>query len=87
VRIVPNLVLTAMLYDYAVLVTGSFLAYRGAPAWCIVITAMLLSLPRIALDRAQRQLSTMTVATAANALLFAAAAYAIGRGIAWLLGA
>ena len=76
-----------VLYDYLILLTGSFLGYREAPAWCIVITAMLLSLPRIALDSVRRQLSTVSVLTAANALLLAASTHAVGRGVAWLLGA
>jgi energy-converting hydrogenase Eha subunit A len=50
-----------MFYDYAILVAGSFLAYRGAPAWSIVVVAMLLSLPRIAVDRAQRHRLTKSM--------------------------
>ena len=71
---------------WLVFMLGSTLGYRGAGlVGAVVIVAMLLSLPRLVREPEARTLSLMTAVSAANALLFAGAAYAIGRGIAWLL--
>jgi hypothetical protein len=65
---------------------GSTLGYRGAaPVWAVAIVATLLTLPRLATETEARTLSLTTAVSAANALLFAGAAYVVGRVIAWLL--
>jgi hypothetical protein len=74
-----------MLYEYMILLTGSFLAYRGAPVWIVVVAAMLLSLPRVIRDQQAGSLSLTTAVSAANALLFASASFGIGRVVASLL--
>ena len=76
-----------MIYEYMILLTGSFLGYKGAPTWIIVVSAMLLTLPRFVKDQQAGALSATTALSAANALLFAAASFGIGRGVAWLLAA
>jgi len=76
-----------MIYEYMILLTGSFLGYKGAPTWIIVVSAMLLTLPPFVKDQQAGALSATTALSAANALLFAAASFGIGRGVAWLLAA
>jgi hypothetical protein len=74
------------MYEYLLLLTASWLGYRGASAVTIVLVAMLLTLPRLAKDQIGKELSVATVMAAANALMFAALAYAVGLGVASLLG-
>jgi hypothetical protein len=74
-----------MMYEYMVLLTGSFLAYRGAPAWVVIISAMLLSLPRVVKDQQAGTLSLTTALGAVNSLFFAAISFGVGRLVARLL--
>jgi hypothetical protein len=77
-----------MLYEYVLLLTCSFLAYKGAGAGAFVIiigTAMLLSLPRVIKDQQAGTLSLTTAVSAANSLLFAAMSFGAGRLVSWLL--
>ena len=70
---------------WLIFLLGGVLGYRSAePLLAIVIISMLLTLPRFVKDQGARTLSFMTVVSAANALIFATAAYAVGRGVAWL---
>lgn len=75
-----------MIYEYMILLTGSFLGYKGAPAWIVVVSAaMLLTLPRLVKDRQADALSMTTALSAANAMLFSVASFMIGRAVGWLL--
>jgi hypothetical protein len=71
---------------WLVFALGTTLGYRGAePVIAVLVVAMLLTLPRFVKVPEARTLSLVTVMTGLNAVLFASAAYATGRGIAWLL--
>jgi hypothetical protein len=74
------------LYSYVILAAGGILGYRGAePALgAIVLLASLLTLPVVLKGRGQETLALTALASAVNALLFAAIAYGMGRGIAWV---
>ena len=78
-----------MFYSYLILLADCLLGYKGAgPAMAVVIvTAMLLTLPTFAKDRRAQALTLTGALSAANALLFASLVYAIGRGVALLVGA
>jgi hypothetical protein len=73
-----------ILYTYLVLFGASLLAFHDAPLWAaIILPAMLLGLPSMR-DRGKRLPGIHMAATAANALIFASVAYAMGRGVAVL---
>ena len=76
-----------MLYAYLILLVGSLASYHGAPTWSVVLIAMLLTLPTVGKYRGERALTMGTVASAANALIFALVSFGIGRGVALILGA
>ena len=73
------------MYEYLLLLTASWLAYRGAPASVIILVGLLLSLPRVVRDHTAGELSLTTAVLTANAIIFATAAYFTGVGIALLL--
>jgi hypothetical protein len=70
---------------WLVFMLGGTLGYRGTePILAIFVVTTLLTLPRLVRDGGARALSLTMVISGANALIFAGAAYAIGRGLAWL---
>jgi hypothetical protein len=76
------------MYEWLVLMLGSALGYRGVePVTAVAITAVLLvffaARRNVAGPAATITLALMT----ANAALFGAASYLLGRGIAWILAA
>ena len=73
-------------YSYAVLLIGSLLGYRGVHPMAVLFIAMLLCLPVVAKERGTQVISLTGALSVAHGLVFAALAYAIGRGIALLIG-
>ena len=74
------------LYFYTTLCLGCYASSQGAPVFVIIPIATLLTLPNIAKQSDQHVLTITTVAHSVNGLIFATIAYAIGRGIAFVLG-
>jgi hypothetical protein len=71
---------------WLVFMLGSTLGYREAPVIVsVALVAMLLATPYFVRHPEARTLSVVSAVSAINALLFAALAYAAGRGIGWLL--
>jgi hypothetical protein len=79
------MVYTYLLFSYVVLLAAAILGYRGSePSLAVILLATLLTLPAVIRARGERTLALTATVSAVNALLFVAASYGIGRGIAWL---
>jgi hypothetical protein len=76
----------AMLYAYLLLCIGGYASYLGAPPISILIIATLLALPNVVKPRGQGVIAIEVVAHSVAALIFASAAFAIGRGTASAFG-
>jgi hypothetical protein len=73
------------MYDYLLLVSASWLGYRGAPLLAVGVIVMLLAIPRFVRDQQDGSLSIATALTGISSLLFATTAFFVGRVIALLL--
>jgi hypothetical protein len=76
---------TNFLYTYAILLAASILGYREVQPMILLVVIALLTLPVIIRERNDHTLALTAALGAAHAALFTMVAYAIGRGVFWLL--
>jgi hypothetical protein len=74
------------LYFCITLSIGCYASSQGATPLVVIPIAMLLTLPNIRRQKSNHVLTIETVVQSANALVFAMIAYAVGRGIAIIVG-
>jgi hypothetical protein len=73
-------------YSYIILCMGCYASYIGAPALSILVVATLLAAPSVTKAREEQVLTIETAGHSVSALIFAIITYALGRGIASVLG-
>jgi hypothetical protein len=73
------------MYDYLLLVSASWLGYRGAPLWAVALVVMLLAIPHFVRDQQDGSLSIATALSGISSLVFATTAFFVGRVIALVL--